>query len=79
MFSGTAGSALLTLQGPWLGNEGTQQHVALFKQRYFICLFHAKRRGDLQFSQAVVSNISAQGFRKEAGEGEGPCSFQQPG
>lgn len=40
-------------------------------------LFHAKRRGDLQFSQAVVTNISAQVLREEAGEGEG--SLQQPG
>lgn len=40
MFSGTAGSALITLQGPWLGNERTEQHVALFylnKDTLFIC------------------------------------------
>lgn len=80
MFSGTAVSALIPLQGPWLGHEGTQQHVAVFYlNRYFMYLCHGKRRDDLQFSQAVVTNISAQGFREEVGEGGGLCSLQQPG
>lgn len=60
----------------WTWGDTAAHGTFVLKQRYFVYLFHSKRRDDLQFSQAVVTNISAQGFREEAGEGEGPFSLQ---